>query len=106
MKAPAHLRLTARVATRSIRQRALTTFNVVLTDHAQVRMLERDISAPEVFCILRGGTVYEPPVRTDEGDWKAEIEMRMPGGRDAAVVTVLHERDRLIVVTVMWRDLR
>jgi hypothetical protein len=106
MRAPTHLRLTARAATKAIRQRASTTFNVVFTTHAQTRMRERDISAPEVFRILREGIVYELPIRTDEGDWKAEIELRLPGGGVAAAVTVLHEGDRLIVVTVMWRDLR
>jgi len=82
------------------------TFNVILTEHAQDRMAERDISAPEVFTILRSGTVHEPPIRTEEGEWKAEIALRMPGGRDVAVVTVLRDGDRLVVATVMWRDIR
>jgi hypothetical protein len=34
------------------------------------------------------------------------MEMRMPGGRDAVVVTVIRLGDRLVVVTVMWRDVR
>lgn len=35
-----------------------------------------------------------------------QMEQRMPGGRDAVVVTVIRREDRLLVVTVMWRDLR
>jgi hypothetical protein len=55
--------------------------------------------------ILREGRVLETPVLTEGGEWKSEIEVRMPGGRDVAVVTVLWHGDRLVVVTVMWRDL-
>jgi hypothetical protein len=68
-------------------------------------MVARDIVASEVFQILREGTVFKPPVLTEEGEWKCEIEMRIPGGRDVAVVTVIRHANRLVVVTVMWRDL-
>jgi hypothetical protein len=68
-------------------------------------MAARDMVVSEVFHILREGTVFEPPVLTEEAEWKCEIEMALPGGRDAAVVTVLRHANRLIVVTVMWRDL-
>jgi hypothetical protein len=68
-------------------------------------MVARDLIASEVFHILREGNVFEPPVLTKEGGWKCEIEMRMPGGRDIAVVTVIRHADTLVVVTVMWRDL-
>ena len=68
-------------------------------------MIPRDIVAAEVFQILREGTVFVHPVLTEEGEWKCEIEMRVPGGgRDVAVVTVLRHADSPVVVTVMWRD--
>jgi hypothetical protein len=102
---PTHLRLTAAAATTAIRERSMDSANVVLTFHAQDRMQERDISAAEVFRILREGQVHEAPVREDGGDWKAEIEKRLPGRRDAAVVTVIRAGGSLVVVTVMWRDL-
>lgn len=104
MPAATPFRLTPKAATRAIRERAADSFNVVLTNHAQDQMAARDISAPEVFTILRHGTVYEPPVLTETGEWKAEMERRMPGGGEAVAVTVLRQGDRLIVVTVMWRD--
>ena len=106
MAAPRYLYLTARAATRAIRERAAVTENVILTEHAMDRMVERDISAPEVFTILRRGTVHAAPALTEEGEWKAEIEMRLPGSGNAAVVTVFRDGDRLVVVTVMWRDMR
>lgn len=103
---PISLRLTAQAATKVIRERAQDTANVILTEHAQERMDERGILAPEVFTILRKGEVYNTPERMSGGDWKAEVEMRMPGGREAVVVTVIRVADSLVVVTVMWKDMR
>jgi hypothetical protein len=103
---PTHLRLTASAATQAIRARAEDSANVILTDHAQERMAERGIIALEVYRILRTGIVDVAPTRLTDGDWKAEIEQRMPGGRDAVVVTVVKRDERLVVVTVMWRDKR
>ena len=94
--------LTPATATRQIQERARDSANVQLTEHAQEQMAERDIIAPEVYRILREGTVHEQPVQQGD-EWKAIIELRMPGGRDAATVTVLAAGTRLRVVTVMWR---
>lgn len=99
----ASVSVSAATATRLIRARARISGNVLLTLHAQEQMQARDLIAPEVFRILREGTVHDTPVR--EGDeWKAVIELTMPGGRRAATVTVLAANDRLRVVTVMWRS--
>ena len=105
MRKPGQWRLTPQTATQRIRERATNSANVLLTLHAQEQMAARDIIAPEVFRILREGTVRDSPI--SEGDeWRAIMELRMPGGRDAATVTVLAEGDRLRVVTVMWKDRR
>ena len=66
-------------------------------------MYDRDIILPELLRILREGTVHADPLPV-AGGWKAEIELRMPGGQDAAAVTVIPDGDRLRVVTVMWKD--
>ncbi len=95
-------KLTPEMATREIHERARNSANVLLTQHAQEQMVERDIIAPEVYRILREGTVHEQPVLQGD-EWKAIVELRMPGGRDAATVTVLAAGTRLRVVTVMWR---
>lgn len=105
MTAPSLLRLTCTNAKRVINQRALDTGRVILTFHAQERMEERGIISDEVYRILRCGSVYAAPIRNEEGDWQVEIEKRMPGGRDVAIVTVVPVNDGLIVRTVMWRDL-
>ena len=95
--------LTPEMATRLIRQRARNSANILLTLHAQEQMLRRDIIAPEVFRILRDGEVLQQPVQEGE-EWKAIMELRMPGGRDAATVTVIGQGERLRVLTVMWLD--
>jgi len=106
MADPIPLRLTAAAATKAIQERARDSANVALTLHALERMEERGIIAAQVYEILRKGSVHRPPVRLEDGDWKAEMERRMPGGRDAVAVTVIRRGRRLIVVTVMWRDTR
>ena len=93
------------MATRTIRQRAANSASVALTLHAEEQMMARDIIMPELLRILREGAVYLAPVKIGDG-WKAEIELRMPGGADAAAVTVVPDGDGLRVVTVMWRDAR
>jgi hypothetical protein len=104
VRRPGRWRLSPKAATQEIRQRAATSANVLLTQHAQEQMADRDIIAAEVFRILREGQVFETPV-LEAGEWKAIMELRMPGGRDAATVTVLAWNGRLLVVTVMWKDL-
>ena len=104
MRKPGRWRLSAEVATQQIRKRAAISANVLLTVHAQEQMVARDVIAAQVFRILRDGQVLEPPALEGE-EWKAIMELRMPGGRDAATVTVLTGVERLVVVTVRWRDL-
>ena len=112
MKGPRRFTLTVAAATREIRRRALDSSAVALTQHAMDQMEARDIIAPELYRILREGTVREAPVPVADG-WKAVMELRMPGGSDAAAVTVIvgaagapagGPAGGLRVVTVMWRD--
>ncbi len=102
---PSTFRLTCANAKRIVNQRASDSSKVVLTFHALERMGERGVIADEVYRILRSGSVYILPIRNEVGDWQVEIEKRMPGGRDLAIVTVVPTEDKLIVRTVMWRDL-
>ena len=106
MVQPIPLRMTCAAAARLIQQRSDDSGNVIVTDHAQERMDERSITLNDVLTIMRRGSVYVMSFRNEQNDWQAEIERRMPGGRDAAVVTVIPAGDRLIIRTVMWRDER
>ena len=56
------------------------------------------------FRILKEGTVRRQPKKEENG-WSVIVERRMPGTRDAGVVTVIvHPGDELIVLTVEWMD--
>lgn len=92
-------------ATREIRERAAESGRVALAPHAQERMVERDIIMPELFRILREGTVRDDPERVGDR-WKATMELGLPGGADAAAVAVIADGNGLRVVTVMWREAR
>ncbi len=103
---PIPLRLSPGAATRAINLKARDSGNVILTHHALQRMEQRGITFAEVLTILRKGSVTTNPSRLTGNDWEALIEWRMPGGRDAAVATVVRTGDRLVVKTVMWKDRR
>jgi len=98
-------RLRADEAERVIRERATDTGNVVILEHAFDRIDLRAIVAEDVYRILRNGYVEGPPTR-DGDEWKVVVVKRMPGTREAGVVTVFTREDKhLIVVTVEWMDL-
>jgi hypothetical protein len=92
-----------------IREWARDTARIILTDHAFERVDERDANQLDVLTVyraLQSGAVFGDPVMNEHGHWQATMAKRMPGGRDACVVTVIVRDDRtLIVRTVMWRDL-
>ena len=96
--------MSAQVAVRVIRQKAVASENVIITDHAQKRMSERGFTLDDVLAILRKGSIYSPPHKNEQNEWQADMERRMPGGRDAVAVTVVPQGPRLIIRTVMWRD--
>lgn len=100
------LRLTIRHAQQIVAERARVSDNVVITDHAAERMDERGITLDDVLVILRKAAIYVAPKRNEHAEWQVEVERRMPGGREAAVVTVIPDGIFLIVRTVMWRDER
>lgn len=88
-----------------IRKLASEPSNVLLGDHAQERMWERDILDIDVFRILRSGRLVgeiEAGKRRDE--WKVKIVDMIRGRREAGVVTVVIGETRLFVVTVEWED--
>ena len=106
MAEPIPLRMSVASIQRLIRSRAGASEAVIITDHAQERMEERSFTIDDVLTILRLGGVYCAPLRNEKGDWQADVERRMPGGRDAVAVTIVPHGQMLIVRTIMWRDER
>lgn len=106
MVEPTPLKMSAAAIQRVVRQRAQASERVIITDHAQERMEERGFTVTDVLAVLRNGGVYVAPFKNERGDWQADVERRMPGGRDAVAVTVVPSGQMLVVRTMMWRDER
>lgn len=88
-----------------IRERAADTSKVVFSTHAFERVDDRTITIIDAYRILRSGFVEEPLQKNINGDWEARVTKRMPGSREAAVVTIVfREEDKLFIKTVMWVD--
>lgn len=87
---------------RQIRERALNTGNVLLTDHARKRMRERRITLAMVYDVLRKGMLVrepEPSARHEALECRME---RYVAGRDIGVVVAFEiDATGLPVITVM-----
>lgn len=90
-----------------VRSLAEHSERVILTTHAQERMLERGIFDVDVFRALRAGRVSGPvkPARNPD-EWKCKIVNKIKGSREVGVVTIVVKAERLIILTVEWEDLR
>ncbi len=92
-------------AERIIRERAVITANVIFGVHAFERIDERSITQLEVYNILRMGHVEGAAQKNIEGEWEVVVVKRMPGSREAGVITIIfQDRDNLFVKTVQWMD--
>jgi hypothetical protein len=88
-----------------IRERAQTTANVVLGEHAFDRVELRSIVAEDVYWILQTGFAEGQPIYEENGEWKVVMVRRMPGCREAGIVTLIVSTDEEVFVkTVEWMD--
>jgi len=99
------MRLTAGVAQKRIRELAQSSENVILGDHARIRMREREIFDVDVFRVLRQGYIDEAPELTESNEWKCKITLKIRGSRTAGVVTIFLHNGKLFVKTVEWEKL-
>lgn len=96
--------LRAQDAERIVRERSKDTANVKLSLHAFDRIDQRSILADDVYDILRTGFIDGDP-RADEDAWVVVMTKRMPGTRQAGVVTLIMQDDATVFVkTVEWMD--
>jgi hypothetical protein len=100
--------LRADEAERLVRERAAVSENVIVSVHAYDRIEERGgatLTNIDVFYILETGMVEGSPVRENDDEWKVVVVKRMPGTREAGVVTLIAQSDdTLFVKTVEWMD--
>jgi hypothetical protein len=99
--------LRADEAQREIRRR-LAIADPFVSLHAFDRLEEREeqglLNSVDMMHILKKGMVCKPPRQTSEG-WVAIVEKRLPGSREAGVVTLIfHPGDGIEVITVEWMD--
>jgi hypothetical protein len=100
-------RLRTDEAERLVHERSADRSNVIIGDHAFDRINEREIISDDVYWILESGYVDGGLVRNEHGDWELIMVRRMPGGREAGVVTIVFvEGQMLFVKTVEWMDLK
>jgi hypothetical protein len=97
--------MTPAVAQSRIRELAQVTSNVLFGSHALKRMDEREINDVDVYRTLRLGSVDERPEKTEYGEWKCKVTLKLRGGRTAGVVTIILHKGKLFVKTVEWEDL-
>ncbi|HZT90268.1 MAG TPA: hypothetical protein VFA12_20175 [Stellaceae bacterium] len=98
-------RLRADQAEAIVRERAKTEVNVIFGDHAFDRIDDRSILAEDAYWILQTGFVEGQPEYVGEGEWKVIMVRRMPGCREAGVVTIIvSSNDEVFVKTVEWMD--
>lgn len=96
-------RLTAGVAEQRIQQLAQDSFNIGLSGHAKERMAEREIGMPDIYRILRFGSVHDEP-ELQHGEWKCKVTFKLRGGRIAGAVVALGPTGLITVITVEWED--
>lgn len=83
------------VAARKFIRAALKTGSLVLGNHAEERMKERDMTSADITSVLRGG-VCAPVETSDRGAPRYRIETQR-----MSVVVELDEPDEIYVVTCM-----
>lgn len=85
-----------------IRKSAENTSLIVVTEHAEQRMLQRDIGLTEVYDVLRYGSIERPwQINEEHGSVECRME-RYVGGRNLIVIVALADEDPdLVVVTTM-----
>ncbi len=90
----------------TIRFLAEDSRNVAITDHAEDRMYERDITITMMMRVLRSGMIKgEVEQGKKSGDWVVKVAGQMLGNRDVGVVTAVMQDQKLVIITVEWEDM-
>ena len=79
----------------------------IIRRHALKRSRQRfgriDFITEDLFAILETGGIPSTPIREDDQAWKVIVIKRMPGTREAGVLTLMAtDDDTLFVKTVEW----
>lgn len=79
--------------------------NVILTQHASERMVERDITLQQVLQTLRKGHIDEPAHLDIRNNWKCTLR-RVVSGKIVKVAAAVTEQGttRIVVITVITHE--
>lgn len=87
-----------------VRTAASDSSNVYFTKHAEQRMLERDVTAPDVIECLQKGTFEEGPYMSPNGNWTFTVRQFCSGvSLTVAGALELDDEGNHIVVITTYR---
>lgn len=85
-----------------VREKSIDTENLILTDHARLRMDERAITLEDVIHVLRRGRCREAPSSSDNRqDYRGKMGA-MVAGREVFVVAAASIGQPQLVVVTVW----
>ena len=85
-----------------VQERSVDTENVILTDHARLRMDERAITLEDVIQVLRRGRCREAPsLSNNRQDYRGKMDA-MVAGREVVVVAAVSVGQPQLVVVTVW----
>ncbi len=82
-----------------MRELAKDSGNVVFTDHARIRMRQRQLTPKAVIECLMRGVIVEGPALGVKGTWELAMQ-RMGAGRRLHVGLAIDLPSRLIIITI------
>jgi len=99
---PVPLKLNDANMLRIVREIAVDTSRVFVSEHAKRRMRERSITRAQVYACLRNGQISEHAHEAIGGDWKCTLAHRHAGDEINVVAAVSKNEngDWIAVITV------
>ncbi|MEM7621115.1 MAG: DUF4258 domain-containing protein [Pseudomonadota bacterium] len=91
-----------------IRSIAAETKDIVLLNHAEQRMYERNIDMHDILTVLKIGEI-DGLIKSGQGDQEWKCKVTAPPNldetyREIGIVVVTVRTSRLLIVTVEWED--
>ncbi|MDO8907320.1 MAG: DUF4258 domain-containing protein [Pseudohongiella sp.] len=90
---------------RAIKAAAEQSENIIITNHAKQRMIERGITRSEVNRCLRHGQQQGKGFINDKSNWQVELLHTVAGRRLAVQAVLIEEERRTVIVVTTWRIL-
>jgi hypothetical protein len=98
--------LSKKKASEIIRELSYRSERVFYSKHARSRMIEREITMPDVMDCLRRGQVTDGPYQAPGGDWRFTISWFRAGSplQIVGAIDVDEDGKYLVIVTTMQKE--